>query len=270
MNKPLFLYSYYLFLFIIFTFPVRAGVIVSNGLSHLYETQKGSIIKGKIVVQNSDDYTQEVKIYQRDYSFRHTGEAFYNSPMSHKGSNADWVKLSSLQLSLQPKEKQVLNFEVHVPDNEELEGTYWSVIMIEGVESLDDIDPSLRKGINIQTQVRYAIQIATSIKNTGVKELEFLNVSIEEGTSQKVLQVDVFNKGNYLLTPFISLEVFSSEGESKGVFNSTKKKLYPNTSARYWVSLEGLSVGTYKALLLADSSEEDVFGTNITLNITND
>ncbi len=248
---------------------MNAGIVVKNGLSHLHNVSLGKVYKGSIVIQNTSGIKQSVKVYQKDYQFLHTGEAFYEEPGSHNRSNASWIDLSASLLTLQPKEEIVVGYEIAVPEYHNLPGTSWSVIMLEGVK---DVDPGqFRAGLKINTVVRYAIQISTTIEETGKSELEFLKVDLnksELGSSQ--LEVDIKNVGERLLIPIIMLELFNDSGESVGSFRAEKLKTYPGTSVKYFVDLAEVEAGNYQAVLLADCGEEDVFGVNISLDISND
>lgn len=248
---------------------IQASIVVKNGLSHLHNVSLGKVYKGSIEIQNTTDKEQSVKIYQRDYHFIHTGEAFYEQPGSHLRSNANWIDLSASFIKLKPKEEMLINYEIQVPENFDLPGTSWSVIMLEGVK---DVNPGdFKAGLKINTIIRYAIQIATTIEETGASELNFSKVDLnksEEGVKQ--LEVNIENTGERLLIPAISLELFNLEGESIGVFKADKKKTYPGTSVKYFVELAEVESGNYQAILLADCGEEEVFGVNISLEITND
>lgn len=247
----------------------NAGIVVKNGLSHLHNVSLGKDYKGSIVIQNTSNLEQSVKVYQRDYQFLHTGEAFYEKPGSHIRSNANWIDLSASFLTLQPKEEMIIHYEIVVPDNHELPGTSWSVIMVEGVK---DVDPGkFRAGLNINTVVRYAIQISTTIEETGSSELEFLNVDLKNSEfDTPQLEVDIKNIGERLLIPTVVLELFNESGESIGSFTAEKKKTYPGTSVKFYVDLADTKPGDYQAVLLADCGEEEVFGVNISLEISND
>jgi hypothetical protein len=246
-----------------------ASIVVKNGLSHLHNVSLGKNYKGSILIQNTTDKEQSVKIYQRDYKFFYTGEATYDQPGSHKRSNANWIDLSASFLTLQPKEEMVINYEINVPENYELPGTSWSVIMLEGVKDVNPDD--FQTGLKVNTVVRYAIQIATTVEETGTSELNFAKVDLNRSeTGAPQLEVDIENTGERLLIPMIALELFNESGESIGVFQAEKKKTYPGTSVKYYVDLTEADPGNYQAVLLADCGEEEVFGVNISLEITND
>ena len=125
-------------LFIIGVFATaNAGIVVKNGLSHLYDVSLGKVYQGTIEIQNTSDSEQSVKIYQRDYQFYFDGQAVYNQPGSHSRSNATWIDLEASLITLKAKEERIINYEITVPEAATLPGTSWSVIMLEGVKEVD-------------------------------------------------------------------------------------------------------------------------------------
>lgn len=256
------------FLFLLIPFFSEANIVVVNGLTHLHDVVPGETYRGVIEIQNTKSSDQAVKVYQRDYFFRHTGESLYEAPGSLPRSNADWVDLSPTYLNLKPREKTKVSYEITVPATDSLRGTYWSVIMVEGVKPPDE--DLLHRGVNIQTQVRYAIQIATTVGHTGKRELLFLDANIEEENGVRKLAIDIENPGDFMFKPDVSAELFDEQGSSIGTFFADPRKIYPLTSTRFWAEIGNLPVGKYKALLLADCGDEDVFGINLELEIPND
>ena len=249
------------------TTPLIGGVAVLNGLSHIYQSNSGELVKGWIEIQNSEATDQAVKIYQRDYLFNHTGETLYNDPNSHARSNASWIDLSTQYLILKPKEKTIIPFEIQIPWRDSLIGTYWSVIMVEGIDVVDS--SKISKGIHVRTALRYAIQIINTIRS-GKPQLDFVDVALAKESGERFLKVDISNSGQRYLRPELILELFDATGNSIGVFKSKKRKTFPGTSVRMHIPLNEVKSGAYKAVLLADCGEEDVFGLNLTLEMTDE
>ena len=256
------------FSFLFFPFSMKAGIVVVNGLSHLYEVVPGETYRGVIEIQNTNDTKQAVRLYQRDYHFNFSGEAFYNDPGSSDRSNARWIDISPAYLVLNPKEKTVISYEIKVPGNVPMTGTFWSVIMVESEAPIDT--DKLESGLTIQTQLRYAIQIATTLGKSGERNLTFYNVKMVKEDGQRMLAVDIENKGDFLFKPEVNVELYDQAGQLAGTFTATRKKLYPKTSARFLIDLNDISAGTYQALILADCGESDVFGINLSLDVTDD
>ncbi len=242
-----------------------ANIIVVNGLTHEFQVIPGQDYKGAIEVQNASDESKSVKIYQTDYWFSYTGESKHGEPGTMERSNADWIKTNSSFVTLQPNETYMISFEIKVPQANNLNGTYWSVIMVEGVENPD---PEAGKtGFTINTVVRYAIQVVTDFANSGNANLEFLRLGLASEEGIPILEVDIENSGDRLLKPGLSVELFNEKGDSQGVIRIDRRRIYPGTSIRANIRFEGIKPGHYSGVLIADCGDDYVFGTQLNLEL---
>jgi hypothetical protein len=246
---------------------LSAGIVVLNGLSHVYTLTQGERRKGKIEIQNSSAQPQAVKVYLSDYSFNHNGESFYTEPGTHPRSNARWLQVSPMNLVLQGKEKTEIYFEVTIPATDSIQGSFWCTLMIEEDQQLEAKPAGL---VGINTVMRYAIQIVTNIGESGRRELAFLQADLYNQDEKRLLQIDLENTGERFILANVTAELFDSEGKSTGIIESEKRKTYPGTSARFTLDLTSIPSGTFKAVVLADCGDDDVFGTNLTLELKDD
>jgi len=243
----------------------HANILVLNGLTHESTLQPGGLYKDRIEIQNNGSEEKSVKVYLRDYWFSYTGESRHDEPGTLDRSNASWINYSPQLLTLQPNQKAFIDFEVNIPQEDSLKGTYWSVIMVEGIVPPDTVAST--HGVKINTAIRYAVQVITNIGETGKKDLQFLGLELENNGENNVLNVAVENIGECILKPEVSLEIFDANGNSQGVFKADRRKTLPGTSIKTSLVLEGLKPGSYSAILVADCDEDHIYGTNISLEI---
>jgi len=248
-----------------FSAQVNANILVLNGLTHETISQSGGSYRERIEIQNSGTEERDVRVYIRDYWFSYSGESRHDEPGTLERSNASWIRYSPELLTLKPNEKGYVDFEVNVPQNDSLKGTYWSVIMVEGILPVDTTASS--GGVKINTAIRYAVQIITNIGETGKHDLQFAAMELVQDEGQKILNVAVENTGEYILKPEVSIELFDSGGNSVGVFKADRRKTLPGTSIRASIILEGIKPGNYTAILVADCDEDHIYGTNLSLEI---
>jgi len=251
--------------FLLLSIQAGANILVLNGLTHETISQAGGNYRERIEIQNSGTEKKDVRIYIRDYWFSYSGESRHDDPGTLERSNASWIRFSPELLTLEPNEKGYVDFEVNVPQNDSLKGTYWSVIMVEGIVPPDTTASS--GGVKINTAIRYAVQIITNIGETGKRDLQFAAMELIQDGDQKVLNVALENTGEYILKPETSIELFDSEGNSVGVFKADRRKTFPGTSITASIILEGIKPGLYTAILVADCDEDHVYGTNLSLEI---
>ena len=250
-----------------------AGISVAGGLSRKKQAEIGETYQGIISLKNTSDGPQEVKVYQTDYTFFCNGKRFYSEPGKIPRSNANWISFNPHRMIIPPGGTTTVNYTIKVPDDPNLVGTYWSMIMVEGIpesspESSQTEDGKTKVGI---TQVmRYAIQMLTHIGDTGERKLKFLETKLLRETEKRLLQVDMENIGERYLAPSLWAELYDEHGGYTGKFEACVMGLYPGTSVRYKVDLSDVPEGNYKAMVVADCGGDYIFGANYTLKVENE
>lgn len=240
-----------------------ASIEVVGSLRHIHKGMQGDVYKGEIKIHNSDDLDQEVRIYQTDLLYNFEDFTFYDEPVTHNRSNAKWMQYSPKTVIVKGNETIYIQYEISIPKSDTIKGTYWSVLMIEGVIPIEPDQPGQ---LNITTVTRYAIQIVTEIADKGIGELEFLEPTLITVDDQLFLAIDIVNTGDHYIVPEVSIELFDEAGESVKVIKAPKKGLFPTTSARFRFNLEGIEgEKTYQTLIIAAGQDEDVFGIEYTL-----
>lgn len=241
-----------------------ASVEVIGSLKQVYTSNPGELIKGQILIQNNDATDQEVKIYQTDYLFNYQDNTYYNDLGSNPRSNAGWIEYSPKTVVLKSKEARNIDYEITVPKKDSINGTYWSIIMVEGVTP---IDPNQKGDLSIRTVTRYAVQIINEMSNRGKGSLKFSEPTLLKTDDKKLfLAVDLTNDGEHYIAPEINIELYDESGALVKTISAPKRGIYPTTSVRFKLDLEGLpSKKTYTAMIVAAGSDNDVFGLEYTL-----
>lgn len=255
----------FIFLFMLLPLSIFASVEVIGSLKQVFNSNPGEVVKGQIKIQNNDPTDQEVRIYQTDFLFNSKDQTFYDEPGQFKRSNAGWINYSPKTVVLKSKESRMVDFEITVPKGDSIIGSYWSVIMVEGVEP---IDPNQKGDLSIRTATRYAVQIVNEINEHGKGLLKFADPTLVKSEDGKklFLAVDIQNEGEHYISPEVSMELYDSAGNLVKKITAPKRGLYPTTSTRFKLDLEGIpSKKTYSAMIVAAGSDDDVFGLEYTL-----
>lgn len=240
-----------------------ASIEVIGSLKHVNNASAGETYTGEVELQNSGDEPQEVTVYQTDLLYNFEEFTYYDEPVTHPRSNAPWIEFSPKTLILQPNERAFVQYEVKVPENDTLNGTYWSAMM---VESVNPILPDTSGQLNIQTITRYGVQIITEMNDRGEGNLKFFEPIVQTEEGKLILAVDIKNTGDYYIKPEVSIEMFDEEGNSVKKIKATGKGLFPYTSSRFRMELEGLEPNQeYQSLIIAAGKGEDVYGLEYTL-----
>ena len=254
-------------------FAVQAQVSVIGELSNDKEAKPGERYEGAINVRNDTNEPQEVKIYQTDYMFFRDGTNNYADPGTVARSNAKWIAFSPSYATIPPQATVTVSYTVTVPPDtpeKKLVGSYWSMLMVEGIakgsaESSAPKDPK-KTQMGIRQTIRYGVQIATHIAQTGIKKVSFVDTKlVPNDGGKRYLQVDLQNDGDVWMRPDVYVELFDDKGVSKGKFPGVRYRLYPGTSVRQMIDLTSVQPGTYKAVVVVDAGGEDVYGAEYTL-----
>jgi hypothetical protein len=249
-----------------------AQVSVIGGLSYDRDARAGEKYEGSFVVKNDTEEPQEAKIYQRDYTFSRDGTNVYGEPGQLLRSNARWITFSPPYVLLPPRGSITVNYVVTVPKDSataRFTGSYWSMMMVEAIP-VGSPESSIRRGdsttFGLFQNIRYGIQIATHILNTGNRAVRFIDAKlVKQETGERVLQVDLENSGDLFMRPEVYVELFDAGGQSRGKIPGARFRMYPGTSVRQTIQLKDVPAGTYKALVVVDAGGQDVFGAQYTL-----
>ena len=120
----------------ILPFSLSAQVSIVGELSQDKDVKPGSEYSGSVVIRNDTNEPQEAKVYQTDYSFQWNGSNNYGDPGTLPRSNAKWITFSPSFVTLPPLGTVTVNYTLTIPKDTVISGTYWSMLMVEGVPRL--------------------------------------------------------------------------------------------------------------------------------------
>lgn len=242
-----------------------AGVSPESATTDARVSHPGGTYRGTLVLRNSGKTTAEVKIYQTDYAFSADGRSTFASPGTLSRSNATWLHLNQEQITIPAGERASVPYEVNVPDDARLTGTYWSALMVEQIGGEEG--GQRRTDVQLRQVMRYAIQIITEIGETGRGDIAFRNARLVNAGGKRELSVDLENTGERWLQTQVWLELHDAEGRLTGKFGGQRMRTFPATSVRNHIDLSTVPPGRYLALLVADGGRNDLFGTQIDLDL---
>lgn len=254
--------------FVLITVSVKAGIIVTNGLTHVHKIEEGKVYQGTIVIENTSGQAQDVKLYQKDYSYNANGNSFYEDHGTNERSNLKWTHLKSDLVRIEGHAKTALSYEIRVPEGI-LPGSFWSVIFVEPVDEINTNQPAAA-ALQIKTVMRYAIQIITTTTKPAQAALFFDKIEVANQENKNILNIDIKNTGDLFARVDTSVEIFNQQtGESLGKYTSSKEGLLPSNSKKFSIDISNVPAGVYSASLLASSDTDDVFGIQIELHVPN-
>lgn len=254
--------------------PATAQISVRSQLSHDQTVIPGEQYSGAIVVRNDSDKPQQAKVYQTDYMFQSDGSNYFGDPGTLERSNASWIEVAASQVVVPPRSSIEVTYRVNVPDqisDTVPSGSYWSIIMVEGIpeaspENLENELPENTYGVLQVT--RYGVQVASHFEDGHGAALTITESQLTKADdTEATLNLAVRNDGSMLVRPDMWVELYAADGTAVGRMDGQKSRLYPGTSVTQRIKLGKLDPGAYRALVIMDAGEEDVFGAEFTLNI---
>jgi len=259
-------------LFLVSAHALAADISVLGGLTREHTLGPGERVEGKIVINNSGDKTRTLKIYQTDYLHYANGTSRYDEPGSAPRSNAGWITFTPQQLEVPPNDSASVFYTIQTPQRDELLGTYWSMLMVEPLTEdspeVAGVDAEGKPAVAVRTVMRYGVQMVADIGTSGSRRAKFGDKTLVVDRGRRLLLVGVENTGERRMEPFVWAELYDEEGRSIGRFEGDRVRLYPSCSARFRVDVTGVPVGTYNTLIVADTGDDDVLGTQAKLEIT--
>ena len=226
----------------------------------------GETYTGTIVVRNLTQQNQPVTIYQTDYLFYADGTSHYAEPGSTLRSNAKWVTPTVRSLLVPPASEMAVTYTVKVPANDSLNGTHWSMIMVEGAATEPGRSSGGRPQVGLGAVVRYGVQVATHIRDSGSRKVTFANSRfLTNADSTQAFELEVKNVGERAYRPALWIEVYDEQGTLRANVRQERGLLFPETSLKQTFALGKLPPGTYRAVVFADSGEDAVFAAQFTL-----
>jgi hypothetical protein len=251
------------------TAPVHAQIAVLSSTVEEKTAVPGEKYTGTIVVSNPGTESQVARIYQTDYRFASDGTAHYDDPASSPRSNAAWITPQATRVVIPANSQVAVPYSVAVPPGDSLRGTYWSLIMVEGAPSEPAAAATVagRPGLALGAVMRYAIQLATHIQNSGTRTVQFVAPrAVKTAGGGAALDVDMVDSGERGYRPTLWVEVYDAQGALRAKARQSRGLLYPGTSLRQHFDLGTLPSGTYKAVIFADTGDDSVFATQYTIS----
>lgn len=239
----------------------QGRVIVVGSLTHERNLSPGDQFDGSITLENTETEYQDVKIYQTDYMFTSDGKSEYGEPGSCPRSNSSWLWISDNLVTLAPNSHLSIYYRGSVPNDPSLSGTYWSVIMIEPLNSsIRDTLISNNTRIAVTTVTRYAVQVITNIGDNSGQMLRFIDKRVKRTEDGVILEVDVQNDGIGYARPSAWLEIYDAQAKPIGRFESPRMRILPGCSVRHTFKIPDLGKGTYQALVILDDASDRIYG----------
>jgi hypothetical protein len=250
-----------LFFCLLLTGPLAAAssITVPGSLTHESTVKPKQVVQKSIPIQNNGDTKATVKVTLSDYFFNAQGENSFPEAGSSARSNSSWIKTGETQIEIAPHSTYNFSYTVKTPDDPSLEGSYWSIFLIEPTEiSMEGLEED--QSLGVHTVIRYGVQVISHIENKGNYDLKILDKKITKDNEQTTFSISTYNSGTCMQSPELAIELIDSLGKKAGRFTASKQRIFPSCSVTYQVDLSSVPKGDYKVVALLDHGENAFFG----------
>lgn len=258
--------KYIIILIVTFLSSVRfasASVVILNGLTQTVNLESGQKISGKVLMRNDSPKPARVKIYTQDLMAACGQSINYLEVGNNPRSLGSWLTTGVDEKLLDPREEYALYYSITVPQNVVNAGTYWAVIMIEGV---DPVKEEESEGMKVNSIVRYAIQVIGDLGKVESPKLSFEDIRFEGPANARILKFRIKNQGDFSTKTKVLLEIYDAKGEKIKTIEGLSKRIYPQLCNEFEIELSDLKKGKYEGIGIADNGK-DLFGTNVSIEI---
>jgi hypothetical protein len=250
---------------LLFAFPTP-GLCQKKGFyadltSHDFDALAGQTLRGSIMVTSMSDEVQTLRIYSgvavrgteaaQDYQFAEDG-------LGESRSLLPWMTFSPNELTLAPKQSSPVTFEVNVPNDPSLTGSYWATIFIANEPTAEQViqkqnDPTSAT-VAIKFVFRYAVRISVTMPGDKTVDATMLDAAVEISPEQ-IRMLPVFeNKGNTILKPKVWIDVRDLTGKSVARTEPSEATVLPESKRILVATLDDIALpaGEYFITVAAD------------------
>jgi hypothetical protein len=221
-------------------------------------------VNGKIVIKNESAKETRVLVYKQDL-LPSCGKAInYTDINQHERSLGDWIQTNVDEKTLAPREEYTIYYTITLPADKVQQGSYWAVLMVEGANPIKE---EQNNGMQVNSKVRYAVQVLADVGTFESPKMNFEAVELKEMPEVgKILKIRLKNDGLFSARTKLTLEVMTEKGEKIKTLDGLSKRIYPTLCNDYEIALKDLPKGKYEGVLVADNGK-DLFGSTVSLDL---
>lgn len=236
--------------------PLQAGAVsVEIGPFEL-NLRPGDEYFGSVRVWNNELDPVDIRIYPGDWLQTPIGEQYLDVG-EVPNSMTEWMHVSPDHMTIPGGGSSEIYFQIKVPDDPELTGSYWGIFFVEGVPGLSELEPTEDQipSLGLKIVLRHGIKIYVTIPGTEDKKAKFTTaktMASEGGGMAFVATLE--NHGNTYIRPEAWIEIHDWNGNIVYTDDHRTITILPEMERDYTFELGdmGIQPGRYVALIIAD------------------
>lgn len=240
-------------------------MVILNGLTHIHTLTDATVkVQGVVRVKNEGDQESRILVYRQDLLPACGQAVVYPGTGSHGRSLGDRLKTNVDEKLIGAGQEYEVRYSIETEKQKTEPGTYWEVVMVEVAEPVRD-EP--KNGVQVNSKVRYAIQIIVDVGSFEGPRLSFEDVSFEKiSERQSFLKVTLKNNSIFGSRALVSLEIYDKNGDKLKTTEPGTRMVYPGYCNIFEIPVNDLSPGKYDCVIIADTGK-DLFGSNISVQV---
>jgi len=250
---------------LLFSTSLHASVVIVNGLTHAHTlSATDPRIQGYIKVRNDGAKESRIVVYRQDLTSECGQSSSYPETGSHNRSLGNALQTNVDEKVMGASEEYDLRYTIDLSKEKSSPGTYWAVVMVEVAEPVRE-EP--KNGLQVNSKVRYAIQVIVDVGSFEGPALTYENVVFDKVSDQHaVLRIMLKNNGTFGARTSVLLEIYDPAGNKLKTTEPSTRMLYPGNCGTFEIPVTDLPKGKYDCVIIADT-KKDLFGSNIALQV---
>ncbi len=264
--------------YLVISSPARAQGFGVGLAGHDHIGSPGDVITGSVEVTSSKDEVIGITVSSGDWLREpdvHGNYQWVTDQGRETRSLLKWLSYSPDVADLPAKGNVSINYQIHIPNDQTLTGSYWGVLFVSSLPTQEELqaqtqNPAEKPVIGINIVFRYCTLITVTISGSGPPQARFTKITIEDSEAGPQTVAEIQNSSATLVKPLLWLQVRDTAGST--VYNGEKLEytLLPESKRSIKISLtdKPMQAGQYLLLLVADYGAPKMIGAQAKLSIS--
>lgn len=245
---------------------------------HDFTGAPGDVLNGAVIVNSGTDKAIGLTVTSADLV--RAPEAVGSYELSTDAgkeprSMLPWLSYSPDTFDLPAKARMSINYQIKVPNDPTLKGTYWAALVVAGLPTQEELQaqpaPSPGKSaVGVRFVFRYIVLITVTIQGAEPPQDKFTKISIEETDSGPVVVAEMENSSTTFSRPQYWLQLKDSAGQTTYASDKLTVTLLPESKRLMKMAFteKPLPAGQYLLLIVADYGAPKLIGAQAKLSVS--
>ena len=223
-----------------------------------------------VKVTNDSEEPAHLKVYLGDWNDVAKGSQYFD-PGELPRRLSRWMQVSPSRLTGPPGGSEKVYYEIAMPEDPNLAGSYWGMVFVEGMPRPSKVLPEESEGVSVSLKIitRYAVKVYVTVPETEIRQAAFTGAKVLPVKGGFDMTATLENEGNIYLKPHVWLELRDQTGMTVYSEDHLLVTLLAESKSDYTFELRDLNLtpGRYTALIIADYDAPHLVATQAEIEI---